>query len=151
MKNILIFSIALLLSGPAVAQQTKITIAATSSSLKTEMTAVGKYPGLMDLEAFYFGGNLCVAIGQTGNGVRCICNSSNSFTDLINIDQSGASRAWSKNELVVWLLQHYEVIGYAEVLQGQNVTISFTINGVQRSGTSNNEAEAIASAILSLL
>lgn len=131
--------------------KTNRTSSATSASLKTAMQLKGNYPALDALDALYSGADLCVLIGQLNDGnMRALCNN-NDFFDTISPADPAISRAWTKNSLVVWLASNYVATDYLESIQGANWTISFKVNDVPFTGTSNNEASAIASAILALL
>ncbi len=132
-------------------QQTKITTSTTSAALKTAMVAKESYPMPGDLDAFYLGSTLGVILGTNQSGKLRVMVNSNSYTDLINADEPTMSRAWSKDALIQWAVQNYIIENYSETTQGGNFIISFTVNGLPYSGTSNNDATAAATAILALL
>lgn len=130
-------------------QSTKITTSSLSSQLKTEMTAAGNYPSIMDYDDIYRNGTRGVYLGaRPGNKLRVMLNS-NEYSDTVQ--ESEIVRAWSKEDLVVWLVQNYSATDYIETVQGANITISFRVSGVLYTGTDNNDANAAAIAILQLL
>jgi len=132
--------------------KTNRTTPATSASLKTAMQLKDNYPTLeVGLDAVYSGSDICLLVAQFNDGsVRAICNN-NDFTDIINLSDPTVSKMWTKNQLASWLISNYAVTDYAESTQGANTTISFNVDGLPYTGTSSNEATALATAILALL
>lgn len=130
------------------AQSTKITSSANATTLKNRMEALGRYPGVMDYDDIYRAGIRGVYLGQNGSGLRIMLNS-NDYSDVVQ--PSEITKAWTRNGLISWANGHYSVADYSEVVQGANTTISFRINGVLFTGTSNNEADASAIAFIAFL
>lgn len=128
-----------------------ITTSATSISLKNAMKAKGNYPLPMDFDTIYVSSVKRVVLGTSNSGLYRVMINNNDYTDLLSPEDATMSRGWTKNDLVIWATSNYTVNDYTESTQGANTTISFRVNGVLHSGTANNEAAAIAAAVLSLL
>jgi len=104
-------------------------------------------------DAFYLSGTLGVYLSDTQNGSLRVMLNNNTYTGIISAGDAGLVKAWSKDELASWLAQNYQTPEYSETLQGANWTISFKVQGNPTlfTGTSNNNATALATGILALL
>ena len=130
---------------------TPITTSGQSISLKVAMTNAFKYPGLVDFDRVWVNDVKGVVLGVGNSGKRTVLLSSADFSDVISEGDSSICKAWTKEDLSVWLSSNYTYSDYLEQQGEGTIQISFTVEGEEYSGTATNDAEALALAILQLL
>lgn len=115
------------------------------------MTSAFKYPGLVDFDRVWVNDVKGVVLGVGNSGKRTVLLDSADFSDVISEGDSSIYKAWTKEDLSVWLSSNYTYSDYLEQQGEGTIQISFTIEGESYSGTATNDAEALALAILQLL
>lgn len=113
------------------------------------MTGAFKYPGIVDYDVVYVDDVKGVALGQGNSGKRTVLLDSTDFCDVISESAENIAKAWTKEDLIIWLTSNYQVENYLEQRGVSTIEISFKVNEGDYSGTATSGAEAIA--ILTLL